>query len=491
MNDFRDRLSEVILPIYAKVLWWFLVILAEYHILWNLLQYVIWDLHYNRYEKRLGLLLIAAGTLYLILSAAADPPRLKKTVSIWKKTLSFEQIILITLFFWYILVCVIRGNIDGRPCLKHNDNRLFIQWCSTFVLFPFSRLIGMRRARKTIEGMFHIAAAIYTPICLWALTKFLRAEEVILLSGKAIAANEDGALMIGGHQNITGAASAVMLAISIHMIMMKRKWIRLLYTAAAIVHAVVVILTNSRTSFIATAFLLLAILIVLNWDRIESLRKAVTKDKSKALHIAAGVAICIVLVFLLLYIRKWIMMMSAGAMDKTDTMKARDFTDLNGRNWIWRVSFMIMFNSKENFFFGVTPAYVSSALYKTGLIYSAIKQPHAHNLLLQVGLSLGVPAMIVYAVFLVSVIRRCIRIIREKAVLREDGRVPKLWDIAIIVLFLLVFEIAEVTTFAVNRFNLPVFFILAGWITAYDLRIHGNGSYRKGMGGLRNRVLGK
>jgi hypothetical protein len=89
------------------------------------------------------------------------------------------------------------------------------------------------------------------------------------------------------------------------------------------------------------------------------------------------------------------------------------------------------------------------------------------------------------------VIRRCIRIIRKKAVPREGERVPKLWDIAIIILFLLVFEITEVMIFAVNRVNLPVFNILAGWITAYDLRIHGTGSNRKGMDRPLSRVLGK
>ena len=142
------------------------------------------------------------------------------------------------------------------------------------------------------------------------------------------------------------------------------------------------------------------------------------------------------------------------------------YSNLSGRKDVWRASIVIMTSNAVNFIFGVTPAYVPQKLFDTGLV----KYPsrHAHNVILQIGASLGVPAMILYTIFLILLCCRCARIIIAMLRQRKNKSISRNWIISVIVLFLTAFGAAEVLTFSVNVVNLPVFYILAGWITALE-----------------------
>ena len=120
------------------------------------------------------------------------------------------------------------------------------------------------------------------------------------------------------------------------------------------------------------------------------------------------------------------------------------------------------FSSVDRFFLGVTPIRVSSALSEVGTLVHRL--PHCHNLFLNIGVSFGVPAMILYIWFAGSVVRKGIRIMKY-----EGDKLPaNFWMISVIVLGILLIEMMEVLTFANRFFNEPIFFILAGWIVETD-----------------------
>ena len=466
--DFKAKLSNNILPVYGNLLKWSVVIIAGYQLLWGLLQYVIWDLPYIKYEKRVCLALIIAFAVYVALCAAAAPDRLKRIGKKMKKYCTYEQLFLAGLVVWYAISCLVRKNIENPLCFKHNDNRLFITWTSAFILFPLAELLGAKRIRRFWETMIHIMTAIYTPICVWALTKFYQGVDAPLLSGKNVTTYyRDASLMIGSNRNITSAAAAVMVALCIYMITAKRKWVRLLYTGAASVHALVLIVSNSRTSYIATLFLVDVIIAVICWNKLSAHSKATGRRMSllkRTLITAAAVVLCTVLISLL---RRSIITLSASSL-KNKLNARTDYTNLSGRKNVWRASVAVIFSNIINFIFGVTPAYVPNKLLETGLVENASR--HAHNILLQIGTSLGVPAMILYAVFLVLLCHRCARIIIAMLRPEKSAGIRRLWMIYVTLLFLIAYGVTEVLTFSINVVNLPVFYILAGWATAFDRR---------------------
>ena len=465
--DFKAKLSNNILPAYGNLLKWSVVIIAGYQLLWGLLQYVLWDLPYYKYEKWAGLALIVAAAVYLVLCALAAPKRLKKLGRKMKKYYTYEQLFLAGLVVWYAVSCLVRKNIENPLCFKHNDNRLFITWTSAFILFPLAEMMGPKRIRRFWETMIHTMTVIYTPICVWALTKYYQKIDAPLLSGKSVTTYKDATLMIGSNRNITAVTAAVMFAMCIYIIVMKQKWLRLLYLGAASVHVFVLIVSNSRTSYIATLFMVDVVIAVIFWNKLGVYSQSNGKRLSllkQILIIAAVVVLCTVLFS---FIRNSIINITANAVE-SKLRPHNNYSNLSGRNRVWKACIAVIFSNPMNFFFGVTPSYMKSKLLETKLVGG--DPAHAHNILLQIGAGLGVPAMILYAVFLILLCYRCAFIILAMFQPKKTAGTMRIWIISVTVLFLILYGVTEVLTFSVNVVSLPVFHILAGWIVAYDRR---------------------
>lgn len=465
MNSSQSVLSNSILPIYEKALRWAVVGIAAYYLLWTLLQYVIWDFINYRIAKWACLILVIAVILYIPLCALADPERLKINMRKLRRHCTFEQIFLIGLVIWDIVSCLVWKNAGKSNVFKHNDNRMFIIWMSAFVLFPLAKMLGAKGLRRFWETMIHIMTVIYTPISLWALTMYYQGKEILLPSGNSITTFRDSSIMIGSNRNITAAAAAVMIALCIYMIIVKRGLLRGLYVGAILVHALVLIVSNSRTSFLTTLFLADVTIAILCWTLIDQYCRERKTEFPLVLRIVITAVVVMLFTALLIKLRGQII--SVTAKTTNSKLKTRNkYTNLSGRKEIWAASLKVMFLNPVNFFFGVTPAYVKNNLYATGML-NEIK-PHAHNVLMQVGVSLGVPAMVLYAVFLMRLCYRCVLILWRKIQPGEKRRGSRMWYLSTILLFLMMYGIVEVMYFSVNIVILPIFYILAGWILLFD-----------------------
>ena len=465
MNSSQSVLSNSILPIYEKALRWAVVGIAAYYLLWTLLQYVIWDFINYRIAKWACLILVIAVILYIPLCALSDPERLRINMSKLRKHCTFEQIFLISLVFWDIVSCSVWKNAGKSNVFKHNDNRMFIIWMSAFILFPLAKMLGAKGLRRFWETMTHIMTAVYTPISILALVKYYQGVEMLLPSGNSITTYGDSSIMIGSNRNITAAAAAVMVALCIYMIIVKRGLLRGLYVGAILVHALVLIVSNSRTSFLTTLFLADVTVTILCWSLIDQYCREKKMELPLALRIVITAVIVMLFTVLLIKLRGQIISITAKTTNsKLKTRK--EYTNLTGRKAIWAASLKVMLSNPVNFIFGVTPAYVKSNLYATGML-TEIK-PHAHNVLMQVGVSLGVPAMVLYIVFLMRLCYRCVLILWRKIQPGEKRRGSRMWYLSTILLFLMMYGIVEVMYFSVNIVILPIFYILAGWILLFD-----------------------
>lgn len=144
------------------------------------------------------------------------------------------------------------------------------------------------------------------------------------------------------------------------------------------------------------------------------------------------------------------------AEEETDAAAARKMSNLSGRGAVWKAAVHLIFSTTFKIRFGVTPAAVEHWLAK--FLTNGARPPHAHNIVLQVGCGTGVPGMLIFVLFLISVIRRCLVL-----VFKEAEKLPAyFWIIPAIIMAILVIEIAEAMIFAMVRLNLVVFYMLAG-----------------------------
>ena len=254
METFKTSHESRFLDIYGKVLKWSAVIYAEVYIMFTLLQYVIWDLHYRRKFKQLGTILLLAALVYVLLRQRKDRAFLPGILTRIRKEMTFEQILMILFFVWFIFDTAVRTVLDQTRFFRYNDNRLFYTALSALLYFPFATYAGREHAKQIFEKLVHFNMFYYTALCVWSLWKYYRGEFMWLPSGLPLDnySNDTVAFRMGGNVNIVAACSAIMLGLCMYMLITKqRRAVKIAYTLAAIVHVAVVLLTNARGSYLA------------------------------------------------------------------------------------------------------------------------------------------------------------------------------------------------------------------------------------------------
>ena len=532
------------LALYRSALRLGVILLTELFIIVSLMQYAIPEREYLKHEKRLGAAILLAALIYVVIAACTDRDELRRIGGLIRRMCCFEQIMLILVLLWYILGCAVRSRLDAEPLFKFNDNRLFMFTMTVFAFYPFMTLMGKERAKQIFEGMIHFTMAIYTVFCAWCVWKYYRVEFLTFPSGLRLQNYREGvSMMIGGNINITAAAAVVMVGLCMYMILTQKRAVKILYILAAIVHLMVMILTNSRTSYLAFLCMVVAAGFLFTWD---SLQKSNYFVRFAAGLIVAALCAGVVyaargsLIKMFSHVYPTYLEQQAQAAAEEAAAKqaaeeaaheilkeelapkeeaaeqaaagetaaaeepagepaaapaeepaaepapaeepaaepaptpiqtpygdesARKMDDLNGRVSVWMTAIKIIRSSKDHFLFGVSPVFVKTQLEKVSGFDRSI--PHAHNGILQVGVGIGAPAMLMFLLFELAIIVRCLII-----VFRGWGTPFRYsWVIPVILMGILVIELVESMLFAMQRVNLPVFYVLAGWTVSVTREI--------------------
>ena len=505
------------LALYRSALRLGVILLTELFIIVSLMQYAIPEHDYLKHEKRLGAAILLAALLYVVIVACVDRDELRKVGGLIRRMCCFEQVMLILVLLWYILGCAVRSRLDAEPLFKFNDNRLFMFTMTTFAFYPFMTLMGREYAKRIFEGMVHFTMAIYTVFCAWCVWKYYRVEFFTFPSGLRLQNYREGvSMMIGGNINITAAAAVVMLGLCMYMILTQKTAVKILYVFAAIVHLMVMILTNSRTSYLAFLCMVVAAGFLFTWDSLQKsnyfVRFAagliVAALCAGAVYAARGSLIKMFSHVYPTYLEQQAQAAAEEAAAKQAAEEAaheilkeelapaeepaaepapaeepaaepaptpiqtpygdetaRKMDDLNGRVSVWMTAIKIIRSSKDHFLFGVSPVFVKTQLEKVSGFDRSI--PHAHNGILQVGVGIGAPAMLMFLLFELAIIVRCLII-----VFRGWGTPFRYsWVIPVILMGILVIELVESMLFAMQRVNLPVFYVLAGWTVSMTREI--------------------
>lgn len=493
------------------------ILLTMIFTMYSLLQYIVREREYLKYQKWIGVAVLAAAAVYVLIAVFTDREELAGIRAFARRLLSFEQVILILILLWYLLGCAVRSRIDGEPLFKFNDNRLFMITLSFFLFFPFAELMG-KYAKRALEWMIHFMMLIYTPIVAYCVYKYYRMELFTFPSGLTLENDRISVSMrMGGNLNITAAAHLLLFGLCLYMLLTQRKAVRIIYAPVTFVYFLAVIVSGSRTSFLALLFMIIATVFLFMWDLLQN--RAKTARTGGAL-ITAAVTVVIVLalqsVILRMFAKTYNEYMektygsnttdtvneavadqvddTANTVPRTSTSPAsfneaelllkahtsgeretehvqaraeeepdedrekgtRKMNDLSGRPQIWVESVKIMFSSPDHFLFGVSPCYVSSRLKKATGLGDAIN--HAHNGLLQVGVGIGFPGMILFLIFEISIIRRCLIILFKG----KEALFRHCWILPVIIAGIMITELSEAMLFAMIRFNVPVFYIITG-----------------------------
>lgn len=140
-----------------------------------------------------------------------------------------------------------------------------------------------------------------------------------------------------------------------------------------------------------------------------------------------------------------------------------DFTTIKSREEIWKDSIKIMTSDWKTFLFGVTPLGFDDAIKRvTG---KNTRVYHAHNEVLNMGVSLGVPMMLALLVLYISIGIKSIRL----CFLNKKQSFPGVYVLPIVFITFFISTLLEAYLFASFTIMSSLFFLFCGWINALDM----------------------
>ena len=431
--------------------------------------------------KRGLLLLAVAFVSELIVLKLRVPEQWANKKKQFRRLCSYEQLFLVFLFFWFLITCAIRQYAAGGNYFESNNFTIFLMFLIAFLFFPLAQYCGRERVRHSMDGLMIsliVPAAVFAT---WILWHYFRAEYVVLPSGRQLEMEAPAILRFTGENHNAPARTAmVMFGLSAILFFTRKSRVKVIYLPCALVFAVYLVLTNSRTTWFAALIFVAGTAFLLGWNRYEQKKLPVRLVICIGVASLAGIAWFLFQkgIFALLQQSMSRLLpatvketaaatgMAAGVGEIQPRSYSSNIGTLGNRLPLYKAGVAAMFSSPYLFFFGVTPADVIDTLKATGIggVRQTFDYVHAHNLFLQVGLSFGVPTMIGMIVFSVLLIIRALRTMfpNWKKVFANAGM------IALFVCCMLANDMLEAVLAARPEFFCAMFYILAGWLVVID-----------------------
>lgn len=426
---------------------WFTAIICVFHILLGLLRYFLDVQKYQSLDYCLVLIALAGWIIHMIVYRVKPRP-------------GKSFIILVFIFLWYLLSCRVMTDTYNRDWFFYNKEPLYDTLLLSGLVFPIGIYFGRKGWDPFVRALIHIFVLSWTCFMAFVLVRVFQNRIITTPSGGQIGMNSHIALCLNTHYNTTGVIELVMLFIIMFFICTSRsRVLKIAYALALLVHLAALVLSNSRTSFVASVIFFSAVV----FSMIYNAPWNITFRKRLLIGVTAA-AITMVLLFgfreLVFSIHENVTHLKALLKGTSEvSSSARDMTSMrtmNIRFRIWESSLKAMTANEYRALFGVTPVSVVSAI--TEASGGEFTNYYTHNQFLEIGLSLGFPGMILFILFVILLAKNSYRI----SIKHNEGL--QAWIAVSIVVTLLVANLTEATLMFYRFLSSYPFFFFSGWI---------------------------
>jgi len=413
-------------------------------------------------DKWLAVALLCAGIAYLFMAKTKFSKSWLRIKIAARRTRSKEWVLLAALFAWYILCCLVYGKGSTALIRGYEWWILDLAIC-IFIMFPMGKAIGAKAAKKWMEIIMHALMVFSTGFIVWALWNLFRLNIVTLPNGLQMGMTSNYAFYAGVNQNIGAAIGVCMVMISVYMIATQCWMLKLVYAIALVPHLIATLLTNSRGSYLSLQVALPVIMFMAMWNTMKN-----GKQLKRVLLSCVTAGVTAVVFW---WLRGAVFELFEAVTHLRELLGVeenvvREIGVESARLKIWHSTLHVMVSSVQRFFFGVPLGDTSYAIQEamSKLYGSSTLFAHAHNIILQVGLCMGVPAMIAFVVFLVMLAVRCIRV----GIGMVKGCFSGVYVLPATVLAMVIINMFEAFLVFYVSITACVFFLFSGWITAID-----------------------
>ena len=498
-----------------------------------------------------------AAVIYLVLCRFKWPETQYRIKEFSKKFRSPCQIFCFILFIWTILSFL----VNGMPYFMDNLWLIFDVGIDCLLLFNLPMVLSKEMAKKTIDILLHIVSLVGTGIALYGLWHLFTLDFITLPTGEIIGMVKTS-FQLGSYYNLTAAIALSFILISLYMMAAQSTALKIIYAVNLVPHTLVLMLTNSRTSFIACIFayfiamflavwnlpaqksipvrlitslaasaaaawivwmvrtwsfqlfesvthfsnpvtarimspdmlfdissgsddisrclFLVSLPVFLSGEKVKQFLHKLQKVFFRTAKISMIAAVFVVLCTVCSYVSPMsddgtnnFQVNIARAEGETKTAAQageealRDLDDLDAikaRERIWISVIAALKSNKLWFLFGATPLGSADAIREVRNVGPYIGPAVAHNQILQVGISVGVPMIVVFVIFLIFLGIKSIKL----GLLGRNIEFKGAYILPIVYLTFVLISSVEAYLFATFSIMSSLFFLFCGWINALD-----------------------
>ena len=415
---------------------------------------------------------LAFGVLYLFFLAFAWKDTWSKVWRTFKSSLTWSRVLLGLLFLWYVIDCLIVGNLQGGNWLRANDSPLYDGFVCFFILYALGQI--WKDHEKVLRYTLYGYTAAVSIFMIYALINVFSLHIFSIPNGQ-VGMDENVTLCLACNANITGLFCAIWCMLCLWVVLTENKlWLRIPFGVFSVFQFVAVALSGSRACYLSLAFVLTVGVFMVFWNKLT--------DKPLARRIpfsALPAAVAGVLLFF--FLKEWIYALFEAfthfaellGLDMATQVEFKN--GLSGRENIWKATLDILTRNRQFGFFGVTPISVPS-LIALGMNSEEVLVANTHNEFLEMWAALGFPGFALYVGWLVSVAVDCIRV----GLAKEDRLGRGVWCLPLIVLACIMINMMEARLLFNNYFIGEAFFLVCGMVAVYAEKLKKAPLSRKG-----------
>lgn len=406
----------------------------------------------------------AAATMLLCLiravrQNAASRVQFQETFSEMKQPVFF---IALAWCVWSFIACFLAA-AEGRAPLSGNIRYLFYMASSLLVIFPLGYHLGKRRQMALFHAMFDTCLVVFSLFLLYAYFRFFRGEFHFFTFGENEFDFTLPRIRFGVNPNSTAAYGAFFLIGGLYRFhSLQNSWKRALLVFFELIAFTAFVYSESRTAFISLALALGV------WIGARIYRRKKDKGSGSVLLSLLCAVVTAVLTVAVLYgvlnilrslqstVLKSVVTHAGtdeGPADDRGFMSDNALT-LGGRIRIWLAIVKEVFRNRHLLLHGCSQSATSAEVY--ALIG---KSYNTHNQFLEVLLAYGLPALVLFLVWLLWLAGKSVFLGLDRS--EEDD--PS-WMLPLILLMMIVDNLAETMLVARIHFVGFLFFLLAGYV---------------------------
>lgn len=417
-----------------------------------------------------GVLALAAVS-YLVFTKMEYPDTMYRVRDFMHRLFCPEMLALTALLGWYVISCIACGSYYHGTWLKGNAFPLLDTAINVFIFFPLAAYMPENRRKQAIHGIIHVIVGLMTVLMVFVLWNVYHLN-IIRLPGGDIGMTADVRLIVFVHPNIVAAYVSLYMMLCLYMILIQPTPVKLLYGFALFIHLVVLILTNSRTSFIAITAAFMLCSAVFTWHHSKS---AGSLKRVILCVLASSLAFAFFMLARKLVFQSFqsithfseLVALQNGASSSQAAASSVDSASritlkadsMSTRYVTWLYSLKAMVYDLHKAIFGVTPISVDSVL---DLIAGGDHPDvYTHNQFLEVGVCLGFPGLILYIIYIVLIARNCLNV----GLSGDQKPYPGYYVMPATIFMLVISNLTEGRLLFYHYQPAAFFFILGGWIT--------------------------